>query len=393
MNHKKPGLLLTFLLLASLVLAACAGGNANDNNGLGNENSGVIETEIPVTGPEDGVEEPDMVETPLATEVPTDVVDEVVETPVAEATATAAADDDAVVDAPACQPNRLSRLLDYGLVTSDGVRVGEVEALVVLRPGNIAYGVDEGLFVDNSTGDAVEATAEAPALVLPASAPAPVIGYVVADIDDASLEDLNLEDGDLLLPFSAFQPLAAGAADAVVDDCVMTLNLVGTDLATAPFFDDDAWDFTIDGWDADVVAFTEGLGLAVPALANGAPSRPVVFEDGIFDQVDIDVENLDDEDLGEIEEFIVNPQDGAFKYAVLVTNSFLGLGGKSIPVPMTHLLWVDEDEDLEDLGEIIIPVEEGAFENAPEFDLDTVDFTVDTWDDAFEAFWAENVTR
>lgn len=382
--------LFSFLLVVALILVACAGGNNAANS--------VEATEVvPRTGEDDVLDE--------TTEAAAN--DVVTETPAVQETAegiegipegTADASQEVVVGNTTpvagqvlqCNPYRLSNVLDYRVVASDAVDLGDINAVVVQRAANRAYGMMEGALAGEE--EAAEATVLS-GVTVPVTAPAPVAGYIVVDLYDDVLETLNVDDGDMLLPFSAIQMNAMGAEnDALFEDgtCGFSLSLASADLRTAPVLENDAWTFGFgeEGWNNEVNTFAQSLGLAVPTLGEGVVTNTTVFTDGIFDQIDMDVENLEDEELGEIEDFIIDPQTGTFRYGVLETGEILGLGGKRIAVPMSHILWVNEDEDMEDSGEIILPAEQSTFENVPDIgDLGTINFADETWDDDFETYW------
>jgi sporulation protein YlmC with PRC-barrel domain len=76
-----------------------------------------------------------------------------------------------------------------------------------------------------------------------------------------------------------------------------------------------------------------------------------------------DVENAQGEDLGQIEDIVVDRHDGRITYAVLSFGGFLGLGEKYFAIPWSALTAkVGEEETL------ILNVDKEKLKNAPGFD-------------------------
>lgn len=340
-----------------------------------------------------------------------------------------------------CSPNRLTNILDFDVVDQNNELIGEVDAVVFLRDAATAGAVvtDDDVVEDDAAGSDPAATVDpnAPAddaagaqPVTPGSNVQPVIAYAVVDVEDMNEAYADLGDKDVLVPFSALtfvDPLVAAdeavqeaeeAADAqatpvmetpvdgeVVETpipvenqnaanrpgiatCAFSTTIDPSVLAQAPAFDDDAW---IDEFEAETFAtydeFWAGQGLTIPTTGeNGAPlGSPVIFDED-FD--DIDVENTNGDDLGEVEDFILDPQTGTVQYAVLATGGFLGLGERFIPVPMNQIQWGEMDDDAEDLGEMVINIPDDAWENAPAIEsIDEIDNSVAGWDEEFQSFW------
>lgn len=388
---KKLPVLFSVLLMAALLLAACGGANN------GNETPGVGTDVVPETGGELDATATvgDMVD-PTATEaVATEPVAEATATeavePTAEATATEAAgavDATPTTDAAAggtdatatpgegevgadvCQPNRLTSYLDYEIAGADGENIGEVDGVVVLRDAALVPATGAPDFSGFTAGQYANAQ----------------VAYFVVDFDDAA----GFGDGETLVPFTAFTALND---QTPVEDCRLVFAS-SYELEGFPVWDWDALpDFTDENWDNEFEGFWSNLGVTVNTTGVGGQQlgNPVVFRDN-FD--DINVLNLNDEDLGEIEDFIIDPATGEIRYAVLAAGGFLGIGEKLIPLPMNQVIWGNFDDDAADLGEVYVNHPDDGWENAPEIDLDNVDFSADTWDDEYETYWeGVNVTQ
>jgi sporulation protein YlmC with PRC-barrel domain len=72
--------------------------------------------------------------------------------------------------------------------------------------------------------------------------------------------------------------------------------------------------------------------------------------------------NNQGEDLGHIEELMLNPQDGKIEYAVLSFGGFLGMGDKLFAVPFNQL-GVDTDGH-----RMVLNVDKERLKDAPGFD-------------------------
>jgi sporulation protein YlmC with PRC-barrel domain len=90
------------------------------------------------------------------------------------------------------------------------------------------------------------------------------------------------------------------------------------------------------------------------------------------------VRNAAGEDLGKIEDIMIDLQQGRVAYAVLSFGGFLGMGSKLFAVPWSALT-VDEDRK-----EIILNVDKQTLENAPGFDKDN-------WPDMADPDWASQI--
>jgi sporulation protein YlmC with PRC-barrel domain len=98
--------------------------------------------------------------------------------------------------------------------------------------------------------------------------------------------------------------------------------------------------------------------------------------------IDATVENAQGDNLGEIEEIVVDPADGSIAYAVLAAGGFLGLGEKYFAIP-----WRAFQPQADDDGEIkrlTLDVDKERFQNAPGFDKDQ-------WPDMADPQWGQTV--
>jgi len=91
-----------------------------------------------------------------------------------------------------------------------------------------------------------------------------------------------------------------------------------------------------------------------------------------------DVYNLQEEDLGDIEEIMLDMQSGEVCYAVLSFGGFLGLGDKLFAVPWKSLKLDTENK------RFTLDVNKEKLETAPGFDKDN-------WPDMADTTWQNTV--
>lgn len=77
------------------------------------------------------------------------------------------------------------------------------------------------------------------------------------------------------------------------------------------------------------------------------------------------VVNRKGEDLGKIEDFMIDPEQGRVGYAVLSFGGFMGMGDKLFAVPLQALQLSREDK------RFILDVDKERLKNAPGFDKDS----------------------
>ncbi|TVR52836.1 MAG: PRC-barrel domain containing protein [Gemmatimonadales bacterium] len=94
------------------------------------------------------------------------------------------------------------------------------------------------------------------------------------------------------------------------------------------------------------------------------------------------VRNLSGEDLGKIEEIMLDSASGRIAYAVLSFGGFLGMGDKLFAVPWAALSLNDDRDGF------ILNVDQGVMEEAPGFDKDEwPDFADPTWGRSIHAHY------
>lgn len=104
--------------------------------------------------------------------------------------------------------------------------------------------------------------------------------------------------------------------------------------------------------------------------------------------LDADVQNLQDNDLGDLEEVVIDSDSGRVAFAVIAAGGFLGIGEEYAAVPFNALDLRPEDPDDADDDDLvaILNMDEERFRQAPKF-------ARDNWPDFGDRTWGEPVHR
>lgn len=78
------------------------------------------------------------------------------------------------------------------------------------------------------------------------------------------------------------------------------------------------------------------------------------------------VKNLEGENIGKIEDLMIDWNNGRIAYAVLTFGGFLGMGNKLFAIPLSSFQFENASND----ADIVLDVEKEYLENAPGFDQD-----------------------
>lgn len=91
------------------------------------------------------------------------------------------------------------------------------------------------------------------------------------------------------------------------------------------------------------------------------------------------VTNPEGEDLGRIEDLMVNTETGEIAYAVLSFGGFMGMGDKLFAIPMKAMRLDTENK------KFVLNVPKERLKNAPGFDKDN-------WPDMADTTWSSGIT-
>jgi sporulation protein YlmC with PRC-barrel domain len=90
------------------------------------------------------------------------------------------------------------------------------------------------------------------------------------------------------------------------------------------------------------------------------------------------VRNLSGDDLGKVQEIMLDVNEGSIAYAVLSFGGFLGMGDKLFAVPWKALTLVQDEEYF------LLDVDKKVLEDAPGFDKDS-------WPDFSDSNWGQGI--
>lgn len=95
-----------------------------------------------------------------------------------------------------------------------------------------------------------------------------------------------------------------------------------------------------------------------------------------------DLLNLMNEDLGDIEDVIIDPQSGNISHVLVESGGFLGLGGKMVAVPLQALAVADN------MNTFIIDMRAERFAEAPKVEANAIDKVQDAaWQEQNDAYY------
>ncbi|MCH8556652.1 MAG: PRC-barrel domain-containing protein [Balneolia bacterium] len=83
------------------------------------------------------------------------------------------------------------------------------------------------------------------------------------------------------------------------------------------------------------------------------------------------VYNMQDENIGDIKELMISPDNANVVYAVLSFGGFLGIGSKFFAIPLEALQFSASDDTIR------LDIDKERLENAPSFDKDNWPLTAD----------------
>jgi sporulation protein YlmC with PRC-barrel domain len=125
------------------------------------------------------------------------------------------------------------------------------------------------------------------------------------------------------------------------------------------------------------------IAAAVPVTETGFPRR-------VDDLIGADVRNAQDEDLGDVEDVVIDPQGGGVQYVIVSTGGFLGIGSEEVAVPWEHLRVSSA------MNALVLPVSEAAMEQAPRAsrqDVDPEQTGSVEQDDEIDSYWDNAINQ
>jgi sporulation protein YlmC with PRC-barrel domain len=109
------------------------------------------------------------------------------------------------------------------------------------------------------------------------------------------------------------------------------------------------------------------------------------------DLIGADVRNAQDEDLGKIEELVMDPETGRIAYAVLSFGGFLGMGDKLFALPWGVLQLVHDDGNADDHN-FLLGIDKERLKQSPGFPKSNwPDINSPEWTQSIDEFYAEEL--
>lgn len=259
-----------------------------------------------------------------------------------------------------------SDLVGMDITGNDGEEVGEVSELLLNQDGSIAYALfDVGGFLgiaDKTVAvswDNFEIRHEDDVMMGEGDTDN------TGDVDDAGTEDMDVVDD---------------VEDSInIDEYTIVYTGVATDLENLPEFDTGVLD--LDGYVLDDMA-TDAADDATETDIEEFDSTPYIGQLQVGEFEDYNLLNMQDEDLGEVEDLIIDVHEGQVSYAVVDFGGFLGIAENSVALPWEQLALEPDTETFR------LDVDAPTLESAPPFDFDTWDYPLEQeWDTDYRAYW------
>jgi hypothetical protein len=132
-------------------------------------------------------------------------------------------------------------------------------------------------------------------------------------------------------------------------------------------------------WLLTAEVFAQGGSTPAPQSSASSPEATLLRSSFLFSYR---VKSPQGEDLGKIEEIMIDMERGHVAYAVLSFGGFLGLGNKWVPVPWDALT-LQSDEKV-----LILKIEKEKLQKAPNFDPATLPDLADRqWGAVIHAYY------
>ena len=154
---------------------------------------------------------------------------------------------------------------------------------------------------------------------------------------------------------------------------------------------------------ADTTATDDGTSMTetvVPGDTTTTPGIPVTGEESaarLSNQLDFDVWNQEGEQIGEVDDMILDLDNSRIAYVVVGTGGFLDIGEKDVLVPWNSLVLQDGTVDVPgvDANAFIIQIDQETFNNFPDVDLSSILPAIGEpagdWDVDIRSYWESGV--
>jgi sporulation protein YlmC with PRC-barrel domain len=235
--------------------------------------------------------------------------------------------------------NVVSNLIGYDVENQNGDDLGTIDSLIADRQGRLVYAILE------------------------------------------AADDLEIDGEMIAVPWNSFN---LARADQNLDDDVdsdLVFNQDQNVLTEAPAFaSGDDFDVNDVAWDDDLVNY---WGSRVSGLPNtGADAETSLVR--LRDVTDYQLLNADGEDIGDVEDMILDTAGKQIAYVIWASGGILDIGEELIPVPFEKASWERDNDDA-----FVLNISDAEqVQDAPRLDsIDEIDTSVADWDNEFRTWW------
>lgn len=214
----------------------------------------------------------------------------------------------------------------------------------------------------------------------PETAADPDVDVVIVDVDVTPVPEDDVSDGDVISDTEGITGTEGMDESATMTDTqemdtgtaiTETQEMDDSDTMTeTDTTDDTTGTSSVDATESSTQGFVGTTGESVVASTIMGYS----------------IDNSADENLGSVEDLIVNLETGTLHYVIVSFGGFLGLGDSHYAVPPSQFNWMPETTDRS--ARLTIEITEEELTSAPVFDYST-DLTAAGWDDLNRAYWNE----
>jgi sporulation protein YlmC with PRC-barrel domain len=261
---------------------------------------------------------------------------------------------------------------------------------LILIPSLLAAGVLGACGPEGANEGAGVSTPAAPDVEVVEGAETPVVGEDQAGATEGDTGDIGVgeDQADAMTTPDAATEDQAGAVttpDAAAEDqaAVTTPDAATEDQAGAATTPDAAAEDQAGAVTTPDAATEEQAGAAT---TPGMEQFDMMSAYKASEFIGYQVQNLEGEDLGEIEDLIVDTGSSQVKYAVLSFGGFLDIGDKLFAIPLDAIQFNPDEQAF------ILDVDEERLEQAPGFERENwPDTTTPDWDMGYNDFWLDGM--
>jgi sporulation protein YlmC with PRC-barrel domain len=216
-------------------------------------------------------------------------------------------------------------------------------------------------------------------------------------VNDDQIAYVVLGSGGILSIGGKYLAIPWGAFEFSNVNNVAVLNVDKATLEAAPGFDKDAWpNFADETWATSVFKHYKQRPYWESRDETGRDALPAKTNENknvkntehsivkATDAIGMNVENAKNENLGDIQDIVMELKHGRIAYAVLGFGGVMGVGDKLFAVPWQAFDFTVDDRKIGSDAKLVLNVEKDKLKTAPGFDKSK-------WPDMTDEQWVKNV--